>query len=568
MAKYLTLFLCMGLLCSMATAQGPSGDQKSGKDVEAVVQGGNVFALDLYARLTATEKGNLFFSPSSIHTALAMTYAGAAGNTAEEMARTLHYTLPKEQLAPAFGGLLKRLNEPRKNHEGKLAYQLSVSNALWPAKAYPFKPAFVDLVKKEYGATLEELDYEGKTEESRKAINDTIAKQTRDKIKDLIPQGEIKPDTRLVLTNAVYFKSNWASQFTKEMTKSKPFRVSADKKVDAPMMVQQEHFAYMENDELQMLEMPYDMNGLAMLILLPRKVDGLAALEKGLSSKALEEWRAKLAAREVRVSLPRFKFTAQFSLKDALVSLGMTDAFSDRANFSGMTTAEQLFISAVLHKAFVAVDEDGTEAAAATAVLMRPTAAPMPQEPKIFNADHPFLFLIRHNATGAILFLGRVTEPQGGTAAPAKGARDAPSPKSTPILRLEGISPKPDALRSSSWSKPIMVRSAKEAAEQFPEEDLAKLTQQVDFAERVVLVFAWRGSGGDRLEYAVAESYPEQVFFTYRPGRTRDLVQHVRVYSLRSNVSWNPPRGGARTTTPASPDTPVESPAPPNPRNR
>jgi serpin B len=254
------------------------------------------------------------------------------------------------------------------------------------------------------------VDY-AETEPARKTINDWVEKATSEKIKDLIPQGVLTELTRLVLTNAVYFKSDWQDQFTEGETKEGPFTLGDGKTVQAPLMTQWTRVGYMEDEDFQLADLPYKAGVLSMTILLPRKADGLKALEEKLSAKNLAEWLGKANVTHVDLTMPRFKFTSQFGLSKPLKELGMVDAFDpDRADFSGMTSEEKLFISAVLHKAFVAVDEKGTEAAAATAVVMATTM--MPQQPEVvFRADRPFLFLIRHRPTGTVLFLGRLATP-------------------------------------------------------------------------------------------------------------------------------------------------------------
>ncbi len=409
-----------------------------------VVEGGNAFGLALYGHLAGGSKGNLFLSPTSIHTALAMTYAGARGDTAEQMYRTLQFPMdtklqagkpdagpqeleqrrvpwPQDRLHTAFAGLIEALNKPRmvpewtgRQRVEKPAYELTVCNALWGQEGFPFREEFIKRVGTSYGAGLRNVDFVKATEASRKRINDWVARQTKDKIRDLIPPGVLDATTRLVLTNAIYFKSNWASKFEKSATRDEAFRLGGGKSVTTAMMHQQKRFGYVETASLQALEMPYRAGDLSMVVLLPREPDGLAALEKSLTLRHLDEWLGKLRPAEVRVSFPRFKFTSQFGLGETLAAMGMPDAFSAaKADFSAMTTADRLFISAVIHKAFVAVDEEGTEAAAATAVAMALTAiAPQPPKPKIFNADHPFIFLIRHRQTGAILFVGRAANPK------------------------------------------------------------------------------------------------------------------------------------------------------------
>jgi len=373
-------------------------------DEQTLVRGDNAFALDLYGKLREQE-GNLFFSPYSISTALGMTYAGARGNTEAQMAKVLHFDLPQEKLHPAFKSLLEGLGARRK--EG--GYELSVANALWGQKGYPWLKEFLDVTRGNYGAGLREVDFAGDTEGARKTINDWVEKQTREKIKELLLKGDVGRETALVLTNAIYFKGDWASQFKKDRTRPGPFSLSDGTKVEVPMMRQTEEFGYMETEDLQALELPYVKGHLAMIVLLPRKVDGLPALEGSLTVEKLEGWLGLLhKEEEVSVILPKFKMTSRFELNEVLKALGMTDAF-DGADFSGMDGVRDLFISKVIHKAFVDVNEEGTEAAAATAVAVDRAVARMAE----FHADHPFLFLIRDNASGSILFMGRVADPTG-----------------------------------------------------------------------------------------------------------------------------------------------------------
>jgi serpin B len=371
---------------------------------ETVVEGNDTFALDLYAKLREQE-GNLFFSPYSISTALAMTYAGARGNTEKQMADVLHFDLPQEKLHPAFRKLIERMNAQGKES----GYQLSVANALWAQKDYQFLRAFLNTTKSNYGAGLNQVDFVKATEAARKTINDWVEKRTEGKIKELIKPGILDSLTRLVLTNAIYFKGNWANQFKEKDTEDAPFTVARDRKVTVPMMSQKEQFAYAETETLQLLELPYVEDELSMVILLPKEVDGLPDLENSLTPGSLKEWLQHLTRQQVLVQVPRFKLTSEFRLEEVLKSMGMTDAFLlPPADFSGMTGVKDLFISAVIHKAFVDVNEEGTEAAAATAVVMKREVA---AEPPVFRADHPFLFLIRDNQSGGILFLGRVVNP-------------------------------------------------------------------------------------------------------------------------------------------------------------
>jgi serpin B len=288
-----------------------------------------------------------------------------------------------------------------------------VANRLWGQKGYNLNPAFLALTKENYGAGLEELDFLNQTEPSRLTINGWVEKQTQEKIKDLIPPGLLQKDTRLILTNAIYFKGNWSLQFSKAKTQELPFKRGQGEAVNCSLMSSRSRYGYMENESVQGLRMPYAGGELAMIILLPKTADGLPTLERQLTPANLAGWVGKLVDDEVFVWIPRFKLTSAFQLSGALQALGMRDAFAyGKADFSAIEPKKELFIGEVLHKAFVDVNEEGTEAAAATAVVMRAGAPPhaMPP-PKIFRADHPFIFMIRHEKTGAMLFMGRLSDP-------------------------------------------------------------------------------------------------------------------------------------------------------------
>lgn len=393
----------IGLVAVGAVAAQVPG--KIDPDASQLVQGNNRFAFELYARL-AREDGNLFFSPYSVSSALAMTYAGAAGKTAQEMAGTLHFDLEPPRLHRAWTQLIDNVNKPDK----KRGYQLRVANALWGQEGYGFLPEFLKQCRDHYGAGLNELDF-AKTEQARKTINDWVEKETNKKIKDIIPQGALPSDSRLVLTNAIYFKSAWAENFAERATEKKAFYVSPDKKTEVDMMHAVKDLPYAETDTAQILDIPYENHDLSMVLFVPKKRDGLAGVEKGITSGKIEQWRKGQKRYQVTLSLPKFKITAEAKLGQVLADMGMPTAFSSGADFSGMTSREKLFIGDVLQKAFVDVHEKGTEAAAATAVIMRPTSAP-PVLPRVtVNADHPFCFVIRENRTGEILFAGRLQKP-------------------------------------------------------------------------------------------------------------------------------------------------------------
>lgn len=407
MLKVLVLVVIFGFI-----ATGHAEEVNSGR--EAVIKGDNEFGLALYNQLKA-EKGNLFISPYSISTALAMTYAGARGNTAKQMAEVLHFNSEQEKLPVIFAEMIKDMNA--RGTQGN--YQLSVANALWGQKGYKFLKEFIDLVNNNYGAGLNEVDFKNATEEARKTINTWVEEKTNGKIKDLIPKGILNNLTRLVLTNAIYFKGNWAAKFKKEDTKDMPFNIIADKQVSVPMMYQKLYakIGWDGNIQIKILELPYVGEELSMLILLPLRIDGLTELENSLIMDKINNWTVG-RKEEVEVYLPKFKMTYKCLLANTLKSMGIIDAFTpppplpeiSGADFSGITGNKDLYISQVIHKTFVDVNEEGTEAAAATAVITE-SAGYITHEPLIFKADHPFLFLIRENKTGSILFIGRIVNP-------------------------------------------------------------------------------------------------------------------------------------------------------------
>jgi serpin B len=384
----------------------PGASGQTPDDTAQAVQGNSQFALDLYAQLRE-KNGNLFFSPYSISTALAMTYAGAKGDTAREMAHTLHFTLDPQRLHPAFANLR---NEIQGGGAGRKA-ELYVANALWGQKGFHFLPGFLNLTRDQYGAGLREVDFRGATEASRLAINAWVEEQTRNKITNLLQRGVLTPNTRLVLTNAIYFKAAWLHAFPANLTRDEDF-FAASRKHKVPMMHASLRTDYYANDVCQVVNIPYEKNELSMLVFLPRQRDGMAALEKSLTAANVKTWLASLSAHVVDLKLPKFKTTSEFSLARTLKAMGMPLAFDpDKADLSGMSTEDRLFISEVVHKAFVDVNEKSTEAAAATAVIVAaPTAAPRPLPRAIFHADHPFVFLIRDNRTGSVLFMGRVSD--------------------------------------------------------------------------------------------------------------------------------------------------------------
>ncbi|MHB0988678.1 MAG: serpin family protein [Bellilinea sp.] len=374
----------------------------------AALSGSNTaFALDLYQQLRSQD-GNLFYSPLSIFQALAMTYAGAKAETAAQMASALHFDLPQADLHPAFNALSAELDS-RAGEGDQTGFKLNIANALWGQQGFAFLPDFLDTLALNYGAGMQAVDY-NQPDAARQTINDWVADQTEDKIKDLIPGGALNPMTRLVLTNAIYFNAAWLLPFEKEATQNDSFDLLDGSEVQVPMMRQTESFGYLKAENFQAIELFYEGRALSMVILLPDE-DQFTAFEDGLDSVQLQSILDQLTEQRLDLSMPKFKVDSTFGLADILAAMGMPDAFDVvKADFSGMTGQPDLFITNVVHKAYVNVNEEGTEAAAATGVVMGLKSMPV-GEPIVVKVDRPFLFLISDSQTGAVLFLGRVVQP-------------------------------------------------------------------------------------------------------------------------------------------------------------
>lgn len=465
------------LLAWLAMGSPPLLAQPAG-DVANVVQGNNRFAFDLYHRLRTSEvvaenEGNLIFSPYSISTAVGMVYAGARGQTAQDIANVFHFGLPQDRLHPAYGSLIRDLNGPHRS-----GYHLSVANRLRGQDGFPINQPFLDATRDHYGAELGRLDFVRDTENSRQTINRWVEEQTKDRIKELIPSGALNEQTRMVLTNAIYFNGDWKHSFQKDATHDRAFAVSATEQIRAPTMFQNGRFRYADGGDFQMLELPYKGDQLSMLIVLPKSggrerepelgngpvtggseldmplvepttfdgtispirgsispaavtpfypipsngfapgpigIDALASLEASLTPDVLQGAIDKLSYADVNVWLPKFKLETGVKLKETLTDMGMPTPFSDFADFLAIAD-DPLKISEIRHKAFIELDEEGTEAAGATSIEMIQITTVAIREwipPITFNADHPFHFLIRDNLTGSTLFMGRVARPEG-----------------------------------------------------------------------------------------------------------------------------------------------------------
>jgi serpin B len=384
----------------------PEGTKaKISGDVKAAVQSSNRFAFDLYKRTTGVA-GNRFLSPASIATSLAMIYAGARGETSRQMAQVLHLEVPEPQVEAGFGTLNTILNTPSKH------YRLHMANRLWLQNGFPFEAAFLKSTLAHYRVEPGSVNF-ANPEQARQLINQWVSDQTNGKIGQIIAPGLLHDKIRFVLTNAIYFKGTWQYRFAKELTREAPFHDLRNREIKVGMMNQTGALQYGENADAQFLQLPYLGGELSMVILLPKRFDGLPQLEKLLTAQEVQKWLSGMGhADEVDTYLPKFTFTSQIRLKDALSSLGMPLAFSDAADFSGITREHDQKLYEAIHQAFVDVNKEGTEAAAVTGHVGGNAPGPVPQR-VLFRADHPFLFLIQHNRTGAILFLGRVINPNG-----------------------------------------------------------------------------------------------------------------------------------------------------------
>ncbi|HEX9932107.1 MAG TPA: serpin family protein [Allosphingosinicella sp.] len=387
-----------------APAPAPTNAAPTRAPAASVVEGGNEFGVDLYRRLAA-QRGNVFVSPTSISTAFALAYAGARGATAEEIARTLHY--PRAALHPEMGALLRTLAT---NAPGR---RLTVANALWVQRGFALRPEYLSVTREHYGAAPETLDF-ARQEEAVGRINRWAEENTNGLIRGLLTPEQVDGDTRLVLTNTVYFLADWVRQFDREATREGDFHLAGGGTRRTPLMNQDSDFRYFETPDFQAAALPYRGDEFEMDVFLPRARDGLGAFEAALTPALLREWLRRLDAAEPRrlaLALPKVRVQARYMLPQTLRELGMVTPFTEAADFSGIAQAP-LAISQAVHQTYLRIDEQGTEAAAATAVAIMVTGARIRPPPVPFRADHPFFFLIRHRPTGAVVFLGRIEAPE------------------------------------------------------------------------------------------------------------------------------------------------------------
>ncbi len=392
-----------GLKAVSQPSPAASGELKA--DLATLVDGNNTFAIELYHQLDG-EKGNIFFSPHSITSAIAMTAAGAKGETAAQMNNIIHVNLDQERLTRVFRELMANLedSDTQKN-------RLTIANRLWSQKGLTLLDSFVKLTTEKYGTPIQQLDFEESPEAARITINNWIANQTEQKILNFLHQGIIDSLTRLVLTNAIYFQGIWSSPFDSTQTIPELFTLPGGKQVQVQMMHQQSGniFGYAAIDGMQILEMCYVGEKLSLVVLLPDDVNGLGQLEEQMTLENLKKWLSSFSYDEqIAVSIPKFNVNTEFDLKKKLSQLGMSLAFTTAADFSGINGQKDLYISAAVHEAFVNVNENGTEAIASSAVIGSTRGG---GNWKIFRVDHPFIFIIRDRESGTILFLGRLVNP-------------------------------------------------------------------------------------------------------------------------------------------------------------
>lgn len=373
-----------------------------------IISGINQFGFDILHKLSEEKILNLFFSPFSISSALAMTYAGTAGNTADEMRDVMYFGRQDPSFHKRFGALSAALQ-----NSGEEDFKVSIANAIWVESQYKLLKSYQQIIKDYYHSEAREMDFIGAPEASRRFINQWVSEKTNDRIKDLLPSGSIDAITRLILTNAIYFNAEWDEYFNEDMTRKEFFYPERGDAYQVDMMYQRRHYLYYETKDFQMLEIDYKGNRYAIMLILPKERGGMTELLPDLDMEMIATYDSLKKAEDVILYLPKFRLETRYEMRSLLQEMGMTEAFSGHADFSGISGKKDLMISEVVHKAFIEVDEKKTEAAAATGVVMKLTAMPpVPRAPIVFKADHPFLFLIREKENKCILFMGCLNSPE------------------------------------------------------------------------------------------------------------------------------------------------------------
>ena len=398
----LLLFLAFTLKTTYATKRTPMSCKA---ELKNIVNSNNSFALKLYTEISTKRKENVFISPFNVTQALALAFAGARGKTESEMLTALNFYLPQKNFHRDLSCLIRTLKKANRDSS-----TLRIATALWLQRNFEILKTYASLVENFYGNILFQVDFSSSPEKAREMINKWVEKQTAGKIKELLTKGDVSYLTRLIITTAIYFRGLWKLKFDRNNTKEDKFFIAAEKTIRVPMMYQKNKFGYFENKKVQCLELPYSGDELSMIILLPRQINGILSIEKDLSLDSLNKWIVNIHKRKVKVYIPRFEMEERYELVPVLSDMGMITAFKKEADFSGITGKRDLYISNVIHQAFIKVDEEGTEATAATGVSFKATSM-VPGKIPVFKADHPFIFFILHRKTGAILFIGRIHSP-------------------------------------------------------------------------------------------------------------------------------------------------------------
>lgn len=390
--RKLIVIALVALVCNHTLAQ-----------TSAVEEANNKFAIDLFHKIAENETGNIFFSPVSITSAMGMTCVGAKDETQTQIEKVFHFPHDSKNFHSELGDIQKRYNSLSAK-----GVEISMVNKLWAEKTYKINKPYIKQVKKNYSSSIELVDFIQQPESARSKINSYISDQTKNRINELLPVGSINSLARLVLTNAIYFKGDWQTQFVSKKTKEADFFISSEKKEPCQMMSTNGNFKLFEENDYQALELPYKGDNLSMLIILPTEGIDIKAFQKNLQYSTLKDIVAGLSKQEVWVLLPRFKSTTGYQLKPILTDMGMPIPFSNEANFTKISSKNDLKIFDVYHKAFVEVNEKGTEAAAATAVVIGVKSVMRSFK---FEANRPFIYVIRDTKTGIVLFMGRLSNP-------------------------------------------------------------------------------------------------------------------------------------------------------------